>query len=122
MERQMVADTDPHSSGQFSMSPYRSQVGSARVRLLPLNPAWYEDQVSQEAERSKQDVPIIVGVKAVRKTFDTSRKVVVALLPVNLEIARGEFVCFLGPSGCGKSTLLSIIAGLEEASAGSVWA
>jgi NitT/TauT family transport system ATP-binding protein len=118
----MIVDADPRSSEQFSMSPYRSQIGNARVRLLPLNPAWYEDQISQEAEQSKQAAPIIVEVRRVRKTFDTSRKVVVALLPVNLEIATGEIVCFLGPSGCGKSTLLSIIAGLEKGSDGTVWA
>ena len=34
--------------------------------------------------------------------------------------SKGEFVVFVGPSGCGKSTLLRIIAGLEEASSGSV--
>jgi NitT/TauT family transport system ATP-binding protein len=122
MERQTVADTDPRSSRQFSMSPYRSQIRTARVRLCPLNPSWYEDQISQEAEQSNEDAPITVWVEGVSKTFVTSRKVVEALLPVDLKIAKGEFVCFLGPSGCGKSTLLSIIAGLEQASDGTVWA
>src|SRR5262249_55238697 len=28
--------------------------------------------------------------------------------------------CLLGPSGCGKSTLIQIIAGLEDASGGSI--
>jgi iron(III) transport system ATP-binding protein len=43
-----------------------------------------------------------------------------ALSNIQLDIARGEFVCFLGPSGCGKTTLLRIIAGLEVQSAGRI--
>lgn len=44
----------------------------------------------------------------------------VALAPVDLTVADGEFVALLGPSGCGKSTLLRIIAGLIPASGGRV--
>ena len=43
-----------------------------------------------------------------------------ALSNINLDIAKGEFVCFLGPSGCGKTTLLRIIAGLETPTGGSI--
>lgn len=39
---------------------------------------------------------------------------------VTLDIAENEFVVLLGRSGCGKTTLLNIIAGLEQASSGSV--
>ena len=39
---------------------------------------------------------------------------------VDLEIKDKEFVVFVGPSGCGKSTMLRLIAGLEEATAGSL--
>ena len=45
---------------------------------------------------------------------------VAALQDIELEIARGEFVCLLGPSGCGKSTLLNAIAGFVLPSQGRV--
>jgi multiple sugar transport system ATP-binding protein len=45
---------------------------------------------------------------------------VVAVDDISLEIASGEFLVLVGPSGCGKSTLLRMIAGLEEATEGTI--
>ncbi len=42
------------------------------------------------------------------------------LRDINLTVEDGEFVVFVGPSGCGKSTLLRVIAGLEDATTGTV--
>jgi multiple sugar transport system ATP-binding protein len=39
---------------------------------------------------------------------------------LNLEIKDGEFVVLVGPSGCGKSTTLQMIAGLDNATSGSI--
>ena len=39
---------------------------------------------------------------------------------VHLSLQRGEFVALLGESGVGKSTLLNCIAGLDQASSGSI--
>ena len=44
-----------------------------------------------------------------------------ALHPIDLSVSPGELLVVLGPSGSGKSTLLRLIAGLDTASAGSVW-
>ncbi len=59
----------------------------------------------------------IVSLRDVGKTFENG---VAALDGLSLDIADGEFVSLLGPSGCGKSTALRLIAGLSEASAGTV--
>jgi NitT/TauT family transport system ATP-binding protein len=55
-----------------------------------------------------------------RKEFAAHGKRIEALLPIDLAIAREEFVALVGPSGCGKSTILNMIAGLLPPSGGSV--
>ncbi len=42
------------------------------------------------------------------------------LKDIDLTVSEGEFIVFVGPSGCGKSTLLRVIAGLEDASSGTI--
>ena len=45
---------------------------------------------------------------------------VAAVKGIDLDVARGEMVCFLGPSGCGKTTTLRMIAGLEDLDGGEI--
>ena len=42
------------------------------------------------------------------------------LKAINVDIPQGQKVAILGPSGAGKTSLLMIMAGLEQASSGSV--
>jgi putative spermidine/putrescine transport system ATP-binding protein len=60
--------------------------------------------------------PAAVRARGVAKTFGES----VALEPLDLEIAQGEFFSLLGPSGSGKTTLLRLIAGFEVPTAGVI--
>jgi len=62
----------------------------------------------------------VIRVSGVRKVFSSGDREVVALSGIDLEIARGEFLCLLGPSGCGKSTLLNAIAGFAPPTAGTI--
>jgi iron(III) transport system ATP-binding protein len=60
-------------------------------------------------------VPFL-SLRGVVKSFGP----VQVLRGIDLDIRRGEFVCFLGPSGCGKTTLLRVIAGLDRQNGGSI--
>ena len=58
-----------------------------------------------------------IELERLTKTFAGG---VTAVDDVSLTIGDGEFVVLVGPSGCGKSTLLRMIAGLEDASEGTI--
>jgi multiple sugar transport system ATP-binding protein len=58
-----------------------------------------------------------VTLRSVRKVYPNGH---VAIDDASFGIRDGELLVLVGPSGCGKSTLLRLIAGLEEASSGSI--
>ncbi len=61
-----------------------------------------------------------ITVEAVEKRYVSRGRETAALSPIDLTVARGEFVAFVGPSGCGKSTLLNMIAGILRPTAGRI--
>jgi len=62
-----------------------------------------------------------VRLEHVTKRYDDQGDVVTAVDDMNLDIAHGEFICFVGPSGCGKSTTMETIAGLTIPTEGQVF-
>lgn len=62
----------------------------------------------------------IVSISHLKKNYQDDNGEIEAIKDITIGIEEGSFVCIVGPSGCGKSTLLSILAGLEEQSAGEI--
>src|SRR5512140_1003802 len=62
----------------------------------------------------------MIELQGLAKSYHLSGRDIVALAPVDLSIADGEFVSIVGHSGSGKSTLLSLIGGISRPDAGRV--
>jgi iron(III) transport system ATP-binding protein len=69
-----------------------------------------------ESIATKADAASFLRIRNLTKRFGRFT----ALQDVSLDVATGEFVCFLGPSGCGKTTLLRAIAGLDPQDEGMI--
>ena len=63
---------------------------------------------------------LVVCCRGVSRTYQEDAVPVHALVDVDFDVARGEFVSLAGPSGSGKSTLLNVIGGLDRPDAGTV--
>lgn len=80
-----------------------------------------DDRMPQPSTPTRGDALLVV--KGVEKRYPGSRRTdpeVRALDGVDLSLHQGEILALVGGSGSGKSTLVSLIAGLQEPSAGSV--
>ena len=64
---------------------------------------------------SDPSVPLL-RLSRVTKTFGLVR----AVLAVDLEVCKGDFLAIFGPNGAGKTTLLRMVAGLTQPTSGDI--
>ena len=62
----------------------------------------------------------MIKITNIKQSYFQGKSVVQVLNGINLNIAKGEKVCFIGPSGSGKTTLLNILGLLENPKSGSI--
>jgi putative ABC transport system ATP-binding protein len=67
-----------------------------------------------------KEVPHLLIVEDVRKSFATAQGSLPVLRGVDLQLPTGESLALMGESGSGKSTLLHLIAGLERVDSGRI--
>jgi putative ABC transport system ATP-binding protein len=68
---------------------------------------------------SVADVPAVIDLRNVTKTYGDGDAAVNALDGVTLRVDRGDYVTVMGASGSGKSTLMNIIGCLDEPTTGT---
>ncbi|HEY7484438.1 MAG TPA: ABC transporter ATP-binding protein [Streptosporangiaceae bacterium] len=76
--------------------------------------------MTQATQEASSRTATAVRLSGVSKAFGSGAPALLALDKVFLDMAPGEFVCLVGASGCGKTTLLSLVADLDQPSAGSI--
>lgn len=67
------------------------------------------------------EIPVLLSLRDVTKTYQGRGREVQALKGVDLNIQAGDFITIQGPTGGGKSTLLQLLGALDAPSSGSLW-
>jgi putative ABC transport system ATP-binding protein len=83
-----------------------------------------DDEKSAEKKANggdpKNNKAAIIKLRGVRKVYQRDTQEIPVLEGIDLDVPEGSFEALMGPSGSGKTTLLNLIAGIDNATAGSV--
>ena len=62
---------------------------------------------------------MLIQATGLAKTYKMGQELIRALVSVDINVKKGEYVAFMGPSGSGKSTLMNIVGALDTPSSGT---
>lgn len=65
------------------------------------------------------ETQLLIDAKGLAKSYRMGQEVIRALVSVDIQVRKGEYVAFMGPSGSGKSTLMNIVGALDTPSGGT---
>ena len=69
---------------------------------------------------SREQLPVMIDIQGVRKTFPSTHGEIVALDRIDLTIRQGDIYGVIGMSGAGKSTLIRCVNRLESPTEGRI--
>jgi nitrate/nitrite transport system ATP-binding protein len=91
---------------------------SSAPEVVPITATKAARQITQP--KPAENAGKFVEFYDVTKIYPTPKGPLTVVDKFNLDVRKGEFISLIGHSGCGKSTVLSMIAGLNEISAGGI--
>ena len=62
---------------------------------------------------------MLIKAAGLAKTYKMGQEIIRALVSVDINVTKGEYVAFMGPSGSGKSTLMNIVGALDTPTSGT---
>lgn len=62
----------------------------------------------------------LIECRQLTKTYRKGASTIKPLDALDLDVEQGSFLALMGPSGSGKTTLLNLIAGIDQATSGSL--
>src|SRR5262249_5168997 len=87
------------------------------AKWLPVRRHEHAPKMTMQANTTGGEV---IGIEGVSLVYRSKSAEVHALDNVSFSASNREFVALVGPSGCGQSTLLKLIAGLIQATRGTI--
>lgn len=106
----------PHSRLSNLPDDVRARLNDRLQMVVPAAEVKSTPDADAPAEKPAKAEPMVILQNA-SKTYSNGSQ---ALINVNLQINRGDFLFVTGPSGSGKSTLLKLLYGQERPTAGNI--